>query len=291
VFILEYRRLGRTNFKVSVLAIGGYGPGVHPDPQLAIKVVEEVIGEGINIIDIAPSYAEAETRLGSLIKKYRDRLVVAEKTLERTYEGAWRELRTTLSRFGIESIDVYQFHAVSSLDELDKIFSEKGAAKAFIEARDQGLIKFIGITAHSDMRIVLKALEIFDFDTVLIPVYAAAMTIPRPENDFRPVLKAALDRDIGVIAIKSVAKRRYVGERRYTTWYEPFDGQDDIDMAVWYTLSQEPVATYSMAGDLRLWPMILNAGKRFRKLSIEEQNRVVEVFREKGARPLFPENV
>jgi len=288
---LEYRRLGRTNFKVSVLAIGGYGPGVHPDPQLAIKVVEEVIGEGINIIDIAPSYAEAETRLGSLIKKYRDRLVVAEKTLERTYEGAWRELRTTLSRFGIESIDVYQFHAVSSLDELDKIFSEKGAAKAFIEARDQGLIKFIGITAHSDMRIVLKALEIFDFDTVLIPVYAAAMTIPRPENDFRPVLKAALDRDIGVIAIKSVAKRRYVGERRYTTWYEPFDGQDDIDMAVWYTLSQEPVATYSMAGDLRLWPMILNAGKRFRKLSIEEQNRVVEVFREKGARPLFPENV
>lgn len=291
MFILEYRRLGRTNFKVSVLAIGGYGPGVHPDPQLAIKVVEEVIGEGINIIDIAPSYAEAETRLGSLIKKYRDRLVVAEKTLERTYEGAWRELRTTLSRFGIESIDVYQFHAVSSLDELDKIFSEKGAAKAFIEARDQGLIKFIGITAHSDMRIVLKALEIFDFDTVLIPVYAAAMTIPRPENDFRPVLKAALDRDIGVIAIKSVAKRRYVGERRYTTWYEPFDGQDDIDMAVWYTLSQEPVATYSMAGDLRLWPMILNAGKRFRKLSIEEQNRVVEVFREKGARPLFPENV
>ncbi|MEM0005675.1 MAG: aldo/keto reductase [Ignisphaera sp.] len=288
---MEYRRLGRTNFKVSVLAIGGYGPGVHPDPQLAIKVVEEVIGEGINIIDIAPSYAEAETRLGSLIKKYRDRLVVAEKTLERTYEGAWRELRTTLSRFGIESIDVYQFHAVSSLDELDKIFSEKGAAKAFIEARDQGLIKFIGITAHSDMRIVLKALEIFDFDTVLIPVYAAAMTIPRPENDFRPVLKAALDRDIGVIAIKSVAKRRYVGERRYTTWYEPFDGQDDIDMAVWYTLSQEPVATYSMAGDLRLWPMILNAGKRFRKLSIEEQNRVVEVFREKGARPLFPENV
>lgn len=291
MFILEYRRLGRTNFKVSVLAIGGYGPGAHPDPQLAIKVVEEVIGEGINIIDIAPSYAEAETRLGSLIKKYRDRLVVAEKTLERTYEGAWRELRTTLSRFGIESIDVYQFHAVSSLDELDKIFSEKGAAKAFIEARDQGLIKFIGITAHSDMRIVLKALEIFDFDTVLIPVYAAAMTIPRPENDFRPVLKAALDRDIGVIAIKSVAKRRYVGERRYTTWYEPFDGQDDIDMAVWYTLSQEPVATYSMAGDLRLWPMILNAGKRFRKLSIEEQNRVVEVFREKGARPLFPENV
>ncbi|MEL9940527.1 MAG: aldo/keto reductase [Ignisphaera sp.] len=230
-------------------------------------------------------------RLGPLIKKYRDRFTIAEKALERTYEGTWRELKTTLSRFGVSSIDIYQFHAVGSLDELNKIFSENGAAKAFLEARDQGLIKFIGITVHADMRIVLKALEMFDFDTILIPVYAVAMTMPRPENDFRLVLKVAMDRDIGVIAIKSIARRRYVGEKRYTTWYEPFDVQEDIDLAVWYTLSQEPVATYSMAGDIRLWPMILNAGKRFRKLSLDEQERVVEIFKEKGAKPLFPENL
>lgn len=288
---MEYRRLGRTNLRVSILTIGGYGPGVYPDAQEAVKAVENAINEGLNIIDIAPSYGEAEVRLEPLIKKYRDRLIIAEKTLERTYEGAWRELKTTLSRFGVDSIDIYQFHAVGSLDELNKIFSENGAAKAFLEARDQGLIKFIGITVHADMRIALKALEIFDFDTILIPVYAAAMTMPRPENDFRPVLKIAIDRDIGVIAIKSIARRRYVGEKRYTTWYEPFDTQEDIDLAVWYTLSQEPVATYSMAGDIRLWPMILNAGKRFRKLSSEEQERVIEVFKEKGAKPLFPENL
>jgi len=291
VMFLEYRRLGRTNYKVSILTIGGFGPGVYPDAQAAIKAVENAISEGLNMIDIAPSYGEAEIRLGPLIKKYRDRLVVAEKTLERTYEGAWRELKTTLSRFGVNSLDIYQFHAVGSLEELNKIFSEKGAAKAFLEARDQGLIKFIGITVHADMRVALKALEMFDFDTILIPVYAAAMTMPRPENDFRPVLKVAMDRDIGVIAIKSIAKRRYVGEKRYTTWYEPFDTQEDIDMAVWYTLSQEPVATYAMAGDIRLWPMILSAGKRFKKLSLEEQSKVVEVFREKGAKPLFPENL
>ena len=288
---MEYRRLGRTNLRVSILTIGGYGPGVYPDAQEAVKAVENAINEGLNIIDIAPSYGEAEVRLEPLIKKYRDRLIIAEKTLERTYEGAWRELKTTLSRFGVDSIDIYQFHAVGSLDELNKIFSENGAAKAFLEARDQGLIKFIGITVHADMRIALKALEIFDFDTILIPVYAAAMTMPRPENDFRPVLKIAIDRDIGVIAIKSIARRRYVGEKRYTTWYEPFDTQEDIDLAVWYTLSQEPVATYSMAGDIRLWPMILNAGKRFRKLSSEEQERVIEIFKEKGAKPLFPENL
>ncbi|MCC6017384.1 MAG: aldo/keto reductase, partial [Desulfurococcaceae archaeon] len=250
---MEYRRLGRTGFKVSILTIGGYGPGVYPDPVEAVKAVENAIMEGLNMIDIAPSYGEAEVRLGPLIKKYRDRLVIAEKTLERTYEGAWRELRTTLSRFGIDSIDIYQFHAVKSLEELNTIFSEKGAVKAFLEARDQGLIKYIGITVHADMRIALKALEMFDFDTILIPVYAAAMTIPRPENDFKPVLKIAMDRDIGVIAIKSIAMRRYLPgeEKKYTTWYKPFDNQEDIDKAVWYTLSQEPVSTYPMAGDIR----------------------------------------
>ena len=290
---MEYRRLGRTGFRVSILTIGGYGPGVYPDPVEAVKAVENAIMEGLNMIDIAPSYGEAEVRLGPLIKKYRDRLVIAEKTLERTYEGAWRELRTTLSRFGIDSIDIYQFHAVKSLEELNTIFSEKGAVKAFLEARDQGLIKYIGITVHADMRIALRALEMFDFDTILIPVYAVAMTIPRPENDFRPVLKIAMDRDIGVIAIKSIAMRRYLPgeEKKYTTWYKPFDNQEDIDKAVWYTLSQEPVSTYPMAGDIRLWPMILSAGKRFRKLSLDEQEKIVNEFKAKGAKPLFPETL
>ena len=288
---MEYRRLGRTGLKVSILTIGGYGPGVYPDIHQAINAVESALNEGLNMIDIAPSYGDAEVRLGPLIKKYRERIVIAEKTLERSYEGAWRELRTTLSRFGVDSIDIYQFHAVSSLDELDKIFGENGAMKAFLEARDQGIVKFIGITVHSDMRIALKALEMFDFDTILIPVYAAAMVMPRPENDFRPILKVAMDRDIGVIAIKSIAKKRYEGEKKYTTWYEPFDNQEDIDKAVWYTLSQEPVATYSMAGDVRLWPMILSAGKRFKKLSIEEQKKIIDEFKAKGAKPLFPETL
>jgi predicted aldo/keto reductase-like oxidoreductase len=89
----------------------------------------------------------------------------------------------------------------------------KTVAKGVLEARDQGLVKFIGITVHSDMRIALKALDMFDFDTILIPVYVAAMTMPRLENDFRPVLRTAMDRDIGVIAIKSIAKNRYDGEK------------------------------------------------------------------------------
>ncbi|MEM2930957.1 MAG: aldo/keto reductase [Thermoproteota archaeon] len=286
---MEYRLLGRTGFKVSILAIGGCGPGVAPNLEEGLKAFENALEKGINMVDVAPSYGDAETRLGQLIRENRSRLFITEKTLERTREGAWRELLQTISRFNIENLDVYQFHAVSSLEELEKIFSGDGAMKAFLEAREQGLIRYIGITAHSDMRIVVKALEKFDFDTVLIPVNVGSMIAPAPENDFKPVLKIARDRDIGVIAIKAIAMRRWVGERKYQTWYEPLEEQEDIDKAVWFTLSQDPVATYSMACDIRLWPRIMSAGERFRRLFLEEQEDVLSHFRGKGVRPLFPE--
>lgn len=287
-FPVEYRILGRTGFRVSVLAIGGCGPGIAPNMEDGLKAFEKAVEKGINMVDVAPSYGDAETRLGQLIKKTRSKLIITEKTLERTSEGAWRELRQTLSRFQVENLDVYQFHAVSTLEELEKIFSGNGAMKAFLEAREQGLIRHIGITAHSDMRIVVKALEKFDFDTVLIPVNVGSLIAPAPENDFNPVLKIARDRDIGVIAIKAISKGRWTGERKYQTWYEPMDEQEDIDKAVWFTLSQEPVATYSMACDIRLWPKIISAGERFRKLAGEEQEAVVKHFKTKGVKPLFP---
>jgi aryl-alcohol dehydrogenase-like predicted oxidoreductase len=286
---MEYRCLGRTGFKVSILAIGGCGPGVASSLEEGVKAFEKAVEKGINVVDIAPSYGEAETRLGRLIGKNRSKLVITEKTLERTREGAWRELRQTLSRFEVKNIDVYQFHAVSTLDELEKIFGEEGAMKCFLEAREQGLIKYIGITAHSDMRIVIKALEKFDFDTVLIPVNVGSMIAPAPENDFKPVLKIAQDRDIGIIAIKAIAKRRWGKERKYQTWYEPLEEQEDIDAALWFTLSQDPVATYSMACDIRLWPKIISAGERFKKLSQDDQKAVVNHFKNKGILPLFPE--
>ncbi len=286
---MEYRVLGRTGFKTSILAIGGCGPGIAPNLEEGLKAFENALEKGINVVDIAPSYGEAETRLGRLIRENRERLIITEKTLERTREEAWRELRRTLFRFNVKSLDVYQFHAVSTMEELEKIFSEEGAMKAFLEARDQGFIKYIGITAHSDMRIVVKALEKFDFDTVLIPVNVGSVINSAPENDFKPILKIARDRDVGVIAIKAIAKRRWVGEKKYQTWYEPLEEQEDIDKAVWFTLSQDPVATYSMACDIRLWPKIISAGERFRRLSPEDQEAIVNYFRSKGAKPLFPE--
>ncbi len=244
------------------------------------------------MVDVAPSYGQAEVRLGSLISKYRDRLVVTEKTLERSKDGAWKELKQTLSRFGIKYVDVYQFHAVDTTKELDQIFGKDGAMEAFLEAKDQGLIKHIGITAHSDMRVVLNALDRFDFDTVLIPVNAGILIHPTPENDYRPVLKVSKDRNVGVIAIKAIAKGRWTtSSRQYQTWYEPLEEQEDIDKALWFTLSQEGVVTCPLACDVGLWSNMISAGERFRELDEDEQKQVIEYLEDKGVKPLFPEDL
>lgn len=288
---MEKRVLGRTGYKVTILTIGGCGPGVSPNAEEAKKAFEDAINRGLNIVDIAPSYGEAETRLGPIISKHRKNLVIAEKTLERSKEGAWKELKRSLERLGAGYFDIYQFHAVGSIEELDQIFSDKGAMKTFLEARDQGLIKYIGITGHKDMRVIQKALERFDFDTVLIPVTAISLIHPTPENDFRPILRIARDRNIGVLAIKAIAMRRYASkaEQSYTAWYKPWEEDEMIQMGINFTLSQEGVTTYPIACDIRLWPKILKAGENFRKLTEEEQQKVIEYFKNKGAYPLFPE--
>ena len=286
---MEYRTLGRTGYRVSVLTIGGCGPGIAPNIKEGVEAVENAIKMGSNMVDIAPSYGEAETRLSDVISKNRNKLIIAEKTLERSKEGAWSELKRSLERLKAKYFEVYQFHAVGSLEELDQIFSENGAMKAFLEAKDQGLIKHIGITVHKNMEIVQKALELFDFDTILIPVAAISLIHPTLENDFRPILKIARDRNVGVIAIKAVAKRRWESQKKYQTWYEPFEEEEDIEKGVQFTLSQEGVTTYSMACDIRLWSKIIRAGDKFIKLSEEEQGRIVEYFKNKGGAPLFPE--
>ncbi|RLI23368.1 aldo/keto reductase, partial [Candidatus Bathyarchaeota archaeon] len=223
----------------------------------------------------------AEARLGKWVRKLRDKLFLAEKTLKRDRDGAWMELNASLKKLGVKSFDLYQMHAVKDLEDLDRALGMGGAIEAFREARDTGLIRFIGITTH-DVRVALKAIEKFDFDTVMIPIGLFSLVSPRPRSDFRPVLKAAKDRDIGVIAIKAIAKRPWKGEKRYRTWYEPLDDQDAIDSAVWFTLSQEGVTTYSLACDIRLWPMILDAAERFRRLNAEEQRQILEKARLKG---------
>jgi len=287
---LEKRVFGRIGHEATVLALGGCGPGFVTQEE-ANKAVELAITHGVNMIDVAPSYGEAEIRLRPILEKHRNEFFLAEKTMERTREGAQRELENSLRRLGVKSFDLYQIHAVKDAEELDKIMGEGGAIETFEEARETGLTKYIGLTGHEDVRVHMKALEMFEFDSLLLPVSASCLAFPTPANDFRPVLKMAVDRGVGIIAIKAISKGRWASSesKRYNTWYEPTVDQREVEMLVQFTLSQEGVTTYSMPCDVTLWPMVLKAGEKFRRLSEEEQRKVIEYVRNAGYKPLFPE--
>lgn len=286
---METRIFGKTGARVSILAMGGCGLGF-VDQDEADKAINLAMDHGINIIDVAPTYGNAELRLNPWIQKYRNNFFIAEKTAVRTKKGAMRRLNRSLQRLGTTYFDLYQFHGVSSMEDLDRILGKDGAMEAFKEAKETGLIKHIGITVHQDVRVLQKALELFDdFDTVLLPVYVAALANPHPVNDFRRILQITQNMNIGVTAIKAISRGRWKSDHRYITWYEPLENQELVDQAVWFTLSQEGVTTYSLPCDVRLWPLVLDAVKRFRKLNSEEQEKIVELARKHNFQPLFPE--
>ena len=286
---METRVFGKTRTKITIIAMGGCGLG-YVDQIEADKAVTLAMDHGINMIDVAPTYGKAEERLKPWIQKYRDKFFLAEKTMKRTKKGAWRQLNQSLERLNTTYFDLYQFHAVSSMEELDQILGKDGAMEAFKEAKEIGLIKYIGITAHDDVRILQRALTLSDdFDTVLLPVYVASLVNPNPVNDFKKILQIARDKNIGVTAIKAISKNRWKGDSAYNTWYEPLDKQELVNQAVWFTLSQDGVTTYSLPCDVRLWPLVLNAAKLYKKLDTEELEKIVNMARENEFHPLFPE--
>ena len=181
---MQQRIFGKTGEKVSILTLGGCGPG-YVDQEKADMAIKLAIDNGVNIFDVAPTYGQAELRLNPWVKKYRNKIFLAEKTLKRNMKGARRELLKSLERLGTEYFDLYQFHAVTSFEELDTILGENGAMKTFREAKETGLIKHIGITGHNDVRVIKKAIEISDdFDTILLPVYVGALVKPNPEKPY-----------------------------------------------------------------------------------------------------------
>lgn len=286
---METRIFGKTKARISIIALGGCGVG-YVNQEEADKAIQLAMDNGINMIDVAPTYGNAESRLNKWVQKYRNKFFIAEKTLKRTKNSAMRQLKRSLERLGTDHFDLYQFHAVPNLEELNQILGEGGAMEAFKEAKETGLIKFIGITGHENMQVLKKALESSnDFDTVLLPVNLGTILHPHPVNDFRPVLELAREKNLGVTAIKSISRGRWSGDAVYNTWYEPMVDQYSIDQAVKFTLSQDGVSTYSLPCDVRLWPMVINAGNKFCKIESEKLDEIISSLKDKEILPLFPE--
>lgn len=285
---MEKRRFGKTGVDVTVLNIGGCGLGLISQAE-ADQAIDLAWNQyGLNMIDVAPSYGKAEERLHDLVSNHRDEFFLAEKTEKRTKEEAWKELNQSLKNLGTDHFDLYQFHAVRNFEELNTILGKSGAMEAFLEAKESDIIKYIGITGHDNIQVFVEALDRFEFDTVLAPVTLAAMTDLHPANDFHPLLEKARKRNVGIQAIKSIMKRRWKGEHTYKTWYEPLTDEEKIKRSIWYTLSQNGVTTCPMACDVRLWPMILDAGENFRQLSTSEMREYEEGAKKIDMAPLFP---
>jgi aryl-alcohol dehydrogenase-like predicted oxidoreductase len=271
---METRRLGRTEHQSSILIFGSFAL-YHLDQKESDAAIEMAFEHGVNHIDVSPIYGAAEERIGSWIKRNGRKFFMACKTHERTKEAARESLHRSLETLNVDYFDLFQFHGVDSAEAQDTILGPGGAMEAVLEARELGLVRYIGVTGHSPV-VHNEFLRKFDFDTILFPlnrVHAANFT---DWNDWRPLLKTAKEKDTGLMAIKAVAKQAWPGSdhKGYNTWYEPFDDPDNIEKSVRYALSQDITAAV-LPGELSLWPMILDAAERFTPLSPEEEAAVV----------------
>ena len=253
----------------------------------ADKAVETLMKYGINHIDTAASYGDAELRLGPWIEKYRNQFFLATKTGERTYQAAKDSIQRSLERLRTNHLDLIQLHGVIEDSEWETATGSGGALEAAIEARRQGLVRFIGITSHALHAPVIhqKSLVRFDFDSILLPWNYQLAHNPEYAVNFKAVVKTAQVKNVAVQIIKT-AQRRPWGEYDHwaATWYEPYRDQESIDLAIHWALSH-PGVFINTAGDVHVLPMVLDAASRYEKAPTDEQMQ--ELMRAQAAKPLW----
>ena len=234
---------------------------------------------GVNHIDTAPKYGEAELRLGPWMKKYRDQFFLATKTNERTYQDAKDQFQRSLDRLQVDHVDLLQFHNLTDVVEREIIMGPGGALEFLIEAREEGLARFIGITGHGldTPRFHRQTLERFAFDSVLLPCNYLLMQDPNYAGEFEQLISYCHERQIAVQTIKSIA-RGYWGDKNWShsTWYEPLSDEAAIAQCVHWVLGI-PGIFLNTVGDLQELPKVLKAADGFEKRPTEEEmNAIVE---------------
>lgn len=284
--MIEKALFGRTGHE-STRAVFGGAALAKATQEEADQVLEVLLRYGINHLDVAASYGDAELRVAPWLRKHPGRFFLATKTGLRTYDDAKRQIHESLKRLEVERFDLIQLHSLADPIEWDTALSPKGALEACIEARDQGLVRFIGVTGHGTQIAAthLRSLERFDFDSVLLPYSFIMMQNPYYADAFERVAAVCQERNVAMLTIKSIARSPWWGrERTRSTWYEPFSEQSDIDKAVHWVLAR-PGIHFATAGDMHLLPKVLDAADRFATkpadAAMEEQRTRLEM------RPIF----
>ena len=255
---------GRTGHRSTRVIFGGAALGAVSQEE-ADQTFEVLLEHGINHLDVAASYGdgEAEKRMGPWMRKHRGDFFLATKTGKRTYREALDDLQGSLERLRVDSVDVVQLHNLTDPDEWEQALSSGGALEALIEARKQGLTRFIGVTGHgyTVAQMHLKSLERFDFDSVLLPYNYVMMQDDAYARAFTELKQVCDEKNIALQTIKSLARRPWQGERVHSTWYQPLDEEEEIQTAVNWVLGDPEVFLVS-TGDIHLLPRVLKAASR-----------------------------
>src|SRR3954451_12330851 len=239
----------------------------------ADRALELLLEHGVNHIDVAASYGDAELRVATWLQRHPDTFFVATKTGERTYRGAREEIRRSLDRLGVDRIDSIQLHNLVDVIDWETALGPNGALEAAIEAREEGLVRFIGVTGHglSVAEMHRRSLERFPFDSVLAPYNYVQMRDPRYAQTFEALAAVCAERNVALQTIKSLAYRRWDGRpHTASTWYEPLREEADIDLAAHWVLGR-PQTFLLTTGDVEILPRLLDAAERFESRPSDEQ--------------------
>ncbi|MFQ5616035.1 MAG: aldo/keto reductase [Anaerolineales bacterium] len=280
--MIEKQLFGRTGH-TSTRTLFGAAALWQPTQEEADRTLEVLLEYGINHIDTARSYGESELWLGPWMKKHRGDFFLATKTEQRTYQGAWDELRSSLERLRVDYVDLWQLHFLVDPAQWETAMGPGGALEAFIEAREQGLVRFLGVTGHGVHAAAMhkRSLARFDFDSVLLPLNYAMMQNPQYAADFEALMAICREKNVAVQTIKGITRGPWGDKpKTHNTWYEPLEAQADIDRATHWVLGHSG-AFLNTASDIHLLPKILEAASRFQAAPPDDE------MEQMGMTPLF----
>jgi predicted aldo/keto reductase-like oxidoreductase len=275
---VEHRPLGKTGESISVVGFGGIMLN-NNSPEFSSKIIARAYEAGINYYDVAPSYGNSEELMGPALEPYRRNCFLSCKSGEREKSGVEREMQESFKKLRTDYFDLYQLHALTTKEDVERSFASGGAMEAILKARDDGRVRFIGFSAHSE-EAALLAMEKFDFDTVMFPINFVCWH----NGNFGPaVYRKALERNAGILVLKSQAERGLThGEERFypNVWYKPVLDDKLFDQALRFTMSKE-VAAIIPPGNMELFLKTLDRVHHYRPLTAKEdatlKSRALEI--------------
>ena len=278
------RALGKTGEHLSIIALGGIVV-TDTEQSFANNIVAEAFDRGINYFDVAPTYGNAQERLGPALEPYRKKSFLACKTTKRDKAGAKAELEESLRLLRTDHLDLYQLHALTKMDDLETALGPNGAMETYVQARKEGKVRFIGFSAHS-VETALEAIKRFDFDTILFPLNFVLFS----QANFGPqVLEAARQKGMGILALKSMAKGAWPEAQKKNhpfskCWYEPAALPEQASMGLRWTLSH-PITAAVPPGEEKYFRLAMDVAQKFEPISTEEEKTLMASAA--GVEPLF----